>query len=82
MSRLPGKSNTADKITIKALRNEIKRRASQAKYVMVIVHDREGVRMSLQYGVLCTPVNGDRLKRYDRWNLELIVVIEVTEKLK
>ena len=35
-----------------------------------------------QYGVLRTPVNGDRLKRYDRWNLELIVVIEVTEKLK
>ena len=35
-----------------------------------------------QYGVLRTPVNGDRLKRYDRWNLEPIVVIEVTEKLK
>src|SRR6266498_1005815 len=35
-----------------------------------------------QYRVLRTPVNGDRLKRYDRWNLELIVVIEVTEKLR
>src|SRR6266498_3260228 len=35
-----------------------------------------------QYGVLRTPVNGDRLKKYDRRNLEPIVVIEVTEKLK
>src|SRR6266498_1242478 len=35
-----------------------------------------------QYGVLRIPVNGDRLKRYDRRNLEPIVVIEVTEKLK
>ena len=35
-----------------------------------------------QYGVLCTPVNGDRLKKYDRRNLELIVMIEVTEKLR
>ncbi len=47
ISRLPGESNVADKIPIKALRNEIKRRASQAKFVMVIVHDRDGVRMSL-----------------------------------
>ena len=43
MSRLPGESNAADKIPIKALRNEMKRRASQAKFVMVIVHDRDGV---------------------------------------
>ncbi len=50
MSRLPGESNAADKIPIKALRNEMKRRASQAKFVMVIVHDRDGVRMSLRYG--------------------------------
>src|SRR6266542_4020236 len=50
MFRLPGESNTADKIPIKALKNEMKRRASQAKYVMVIIHDREGVRMSLRYG--------------------------------
>ncbi len=35
-----------------------------------------------QYGVLRTLVNGDRLKKYDQQNLELIVVIEVTEKLK
>ena len=50
MSRLPGESNAADKIPIKALRNEMKRRASQAKFVMVLVHDRDGVRMSLRYG--------------------------------
>src|SRR6266542_1859655 len=50
MSRLPGESNAADKIPIKALRNEMKRRATQAKFVMVIVHDRDGVRMSLRYG--------------------------------
>ena len=35
-----------------------------------------------QYGVLRTPVNSDRLKRYDQWNLKPIVVIEVTEKLR
>ncbi len=35
-----------------------------------------------QYEVLYTPINGDCLKRYDRWKLELIVVIEVTKKLK
>src|SRR6266498_802946 len=35
-----------------------------------------------QYGVLCTSINGDRLKRYDQRNLELIIVIEVTEKLR
>src|SRR6266508_6887064 len=35
-----------------------------------------------QYGVLRTPVNSDRLKKYDQRNLELIVVIEVTEKLR
>src|SRR6266511_1909311 len=50
MSRLPRESNAADKIPIKALRNEMKRRTNQAKYVMVIVHDRDGVRMSLRYG--------------------------------
>ena len=50
MFRLPGESNVADKILIKALRNEMKRRASQAKFVMVIVYDRDGVRMSLWYG--------------------------------
>src|SRR6266498_2078535 len=49
MSRLLGESNAADKIPIKALRNEMKRRASQAKFVMVIVHDRDGVRMFLRY---------------------------------
>src|SRR6266498_1394173 len=35
-----------------------------------------------QYGVLRIPINSDRLKRYDQRNLEPIVVIEVTEKLK
>ena len=35
-----------------------------------------------QYGVLHTPVNGDRLKKYNQQNLKLIVVIEVTEKLR
>ena len=35
-----------------------------------------------QYRVLRTPVNSDQLKKYDRWNLELIVVIEVIEKLR
>src|SRR6266542_3359205 len=50
MSRLSSESNVADKILIKALRNEMKRRASQAKFIMVIVHDRDGVRISLQYG--------------------------------
>src|SRR6266540_4265528 len=35
-----------------------------------------------QYGVLYMPVNSDHLKRYERRNLKLIVVIEVTEKLK
>src|SRR6266542_4084511 len=49
MLRLLGESNTADKIPIKALRNEMKRRATQAKFVMVIVHDKDGVRMSLRY---------------------------------
>ena len=50
MSRLPGENNAADKIPIKALRNKIKRRAAQTKFVMVIVYDRDGVRMSLRYG--------------------------------
>ena len=49
MLRLPGESNATDKILIKALRNEIKRRAIQAKFIMVIVYDRDGVQMSLQY---------------------------------
>ena len=49
ISRLPGESNTADKISIKALRNEMKCKAAQAKFVMVIVHDRDGVWMSLWY---------------------------------
>ena len=35
-----------------------------------------------QYGVLRTPVNGNCLKKYDQQNLEPIVVIEVTEKLR
>ncbi len=47
MFRLPGKSNVADKILIKTLRNEMKRRIAQAKFIMVIVHDRDGVRIFL-----------------------------------
>ncbi len=43
MSRLLDESNVADKILIKALRNEMKRRAAQAKFVIVIVYDRDGV---------------------------------------
>src|SRR6266496_3459694 len=35
-----------------------------------------------QYGVLRTLVNSDYLKKYDQQNLEPIVVIEITEKLK
>ena len=35
-----------------------------------------------QYRVLRTPVNDDRLKKYDQRNLKLIVVIEVTEKMR
>ncbi len=54
MSRLLDESNAADKIPIKALRNEIKQRTSQAKFVMVIIHDRDGVRMSLRYGKVMT----------------------------
>src|SRR6266511_1569449 len=50
MSRLLGKSNVTDKIPIKALRNKMKRRAIQAKFVMIIVHDRDGVWMTLWYG--------------------------------
>src|SRR6266542_6434618 len=54
MSRLLDESNAADKIPIKALRNEIKQRTSQAKFVMVIIHDRDGVRMYLRYGKVMT----------------------------
>ncbi len=50
MSRLPDESNVANKILIKALKNEIKRRVTQAKFIMIIIHDRDGVRMSLRYG--------------------------------
>ncbi|SRR6266540_7534969 len=35
-----------------------------------------------QYRVLYTLINGNHLKRYDQQNLELIVVIEVIEKLR
>ncbi len=49
MLRLLGESNVADKILIRALRNEMKHRVAQAKFIMVIVHDRDGVRMSLRY---------------------------------
>jgi len=47
MSRLPDESNVMDKILIKAFQNEMKRRATQAKFVMVIVHDRNEVQISL-----------------------------------
>src|SRR6266498_3975488 len=35
-----------------------------------------------QYGVLCILVNGDHLKKYDQRNLKLIILIEMTEKLR
>ena len=44
MSRLPGESNTTDKVLIKALRNEMKQWAIQAKFIMVIIHDRNEVK--------------------------------------
>ena len=47
MSRLPGKSNAANKISIKAFQNEIKRRITVAKFVMIIVYDKDRVRMFL-----------------------------------
>ncbi len=40
MSRLSDKSNATNKIPIKALRNEIKRKAAKAKFVIVIVYDQ------------------------------------------
>ena len=43
MSRLLDKNNAADKILIKAFRNEMKRRAAVAKFVIVIVYDRDKV---------------------------------------
>ena len=42
----------------------------------------ESYKIADQYRVLRTPVNGNRLKKYDQWNLKPIVVIEVTEKLR
>ncbi len=50
MSRLLGESNAANKIPIKALRNEIKLRVAQVKFVMIIIYNRDGIQMSLQYG--------------------------------
>ncbi len=50
MLKLLGKSNAVDKISIKAFRNKIKWRATIAKFVMVIVYDRDRIRMSLWYG--------------------------------
>ena len=47
MLRLSGENNAIDKILIKALKNEIKWRAVQVKFVMIIIHDRDGVRMFL-----------------------------------
>ena len=49
ISKLSDESKAADRIPIKALRNKMKRRAAIAKFVMVIVYDKDGVRMSLRY---------------------------------
>ena len=49
MSKLPGESNAANKIPIKALQNKIKCRAAQAKFVMVIVYNRDRIQISLRY---------------------------------
>jgi len=43
MSRLSGESNITNKILIKALKNKIKRKAAQTKFVMIIVHDRDEI---------------------------------------
>ena len=50
MLRLSGENNTADKIPIKAFRNKMKQKAAVAKFVMVIVYDRDRIQMSLWYG--------------------------------
>jgi len=47
MLRLSGENNTADKIPIKAFRNKMKQKAAVAKFVMVIVYDRDRIQMSL-----------------------------------
>ena len=42
----------------------------------------ESYKIADQYEVLYISVNDDRLKKYDQWELELIIVVEVTEKLR
>src|SRR6266498_5546173 len=51
-------------------------------YTINIILLNRSYKIADQYGVLRTLVNGDHLKKYDQRELELIVVIEVTEKLK
>src|SRR6266540_3993419 len=51
-------------------------------YIINAILLNRSYKIADQYGVLRTPVNGDHLKKYDRQNLEPIVVIEVTEKLR
>jgi len=51
-------------------------------YIINVILLNGSYKIADQYGVLCTSINGDRLKKYDQRNLELIIVIEVTEKLR
>ncbi len=54
----------------------------KGSYIINAILLNRSYKIADQYGVLYIPVNGDRLKRYDRQNLKLIVVIEVKEKLR
>ncbi len=47
ISRLSGKTNVTDKILIKTLRKEIKRKVKEIKFVIIIVYNRNEVQISL-----------------------------------
>ena len=51
-------------------------------YIINAIFLNRSYKIADQYRVLHTFINGDHLKRYDRQNLKLIVVIEVKEKLR
>ncbi len=51
-------------------------------YIINAILLNRSYKITDQYRVLHTPVNSDRLKRYDQRNLKLIMVIEVEEKLR
>ena len=54
----------------------------KGSYIINVILLNGSYKIADQYVMLHIPVNGDRLKRYDRHNLKLIVLIEVTEKLR